>query len=129
MILQGCDSNSNSYKTSSDCRGLLNGVFEMVPGGDESKKIEIVREGAIQYEKMNNGNYTKLRINWIEDCVYETIVVESNIQLPESIRKERYDVPLVVKIVEVHESFYTFTAQRGNGHVMSDTLWIVGKGL
>jgi hypothetical protein len=106
------------------CSKYKNGTFiYYLKGTPKNIQFTIKREDSIQTEtNLATGDYTKLQVKWISECVYELKFLESNLQYSDSVKKS---LVLRNEILLAAEDYYVFKSQAKNhDFTLVDTAWV-----
>ncbi len=126
LILILLISSCTNTKKRIGCGQFKNGKFSFHFKAELSGLSFLIdRKDSIQIETGSNGWITKLAVKWTGECSYETKLIESTAEFPDSIQVMRKKYPLKVEILNYTDNYYTFKAKRDNAdYVLSDTMWV-----
>lgn len=107
------------------CKRFRNGNFVFHHIGRPSDDYVVQRKDSIQTEiDKSTGKYVKLSVKWIDDCNYEVNLIETTIDIPDSIQKQTKLIPLKTEIISTSDDYYVFRSGWNNKNFVTDTLWI-----
>ena len=109
-----------------DCSKYKTGTFSYhFKSEDKILYFTLTRSDSTQIEKNEqNGNISKFRINWIDNCTYELRYLgETNI-LSQEILELKKNMVLRTTIIESGKNYYLFKSTANiTTHVLQDTIW------
>jgi len=115
-----------SYNKNSSCKNFRTGRFHLYSRYD-SVEFTINRNDSFQIETIEKTKLsTKWKVNWINDCEYQTIFIEkipgNNLDtLPIEYKN------LTHKIIETGENYYIYSTKLDDNFILTDTLWTTAK--
>ena len=91
--------------------------------------IMIERTDSLQVERnLRSGFITKSKVNWLSDCDFELIFMNSSDPKIESIADQIKKTPLKIHIIKVEKDYYAFELKmEGITKTRVDTTWFQNK--
>ena len=114
----------NNYQT---CKKYRVGTFYYHFQTDESiRHFRVVRNNTTQTEiNEDNGNITKLKLHWIDDCTYEMRFLEGTEVLLKDLLDVKKKMILKTTIISSTDEYYIFKSTSNfSTHELIDTIWL-----
>jgi hypothetical protein len=110
-------------KKETNCAKYKNGTFIYYLKGTPKIQFIIKRQDSTQTEtNLSTGDFTKLKVKWLSECIYELKFLESNLKYPDSVRKS---MVLRNEILSTTNDYYVFKSQATNlNFTLIDTAWV-----
>lgn len=112
------------------CSDIKTGIFHIYPKNSPDHYIDI-REGEFVREtKMNTGDTSLYKINWINDCTYSLQYLSGTEKMTDEIAKFYKKHKLVYEIPSVTNEYYVYKGyidKTSNIPISTDTIWFNEK--
>lgn len=112
------------------CADIKTGAFHLYPKNSADHFID-VREGEyVRETKMNTGDTSLYKINWLSDCTYSLQYISGSEKMPDETAKFFKKHKLVYEMFAVTNNYYVYKGyidKVSNLPISTDTVWFKEK--